>query len=233
MKQVAILQSNYIPWKGYFDLINMVDEFVLYDDVQYTRRDWRNRNIIKTPAGPKWLTIPVEVKGKYLQRINETRISDPLWGKHHWSSIIHNYARAKYFKQFAPVFEALYLQSQEELLSRVNHSFIVAICSILGVTTKLSWSSDYPNTHGRNERLISLCKSTDATHYVSGPAAKSYIDEALFQADGISVSYIDYGGYPVHTQLYGDFDHHVTILDLLFNEGPNATRFMKSFATTA
>src|SRR5437868_14961880 len=94
MKRVAILQSNYIPWKGYFDLIAAVDEFILYDDMQYTRRDWRNRNQIKTPAGIQWLTIPVEVKGKFHQRINETQVSDPDWPRHHWRTLELNYARA-------------------------------------------------------------------------------------------------------------------------------------------
>src|ERR1041384_7029573 len=99
-KMVAIVQSNYIPWKGYFDMIRGVDEFVLYDDVQYTRRDWRNRNRIKTAQGTQWLTIPVEVKGKYLQAIKETKISDPSWGRTHWRTLCHSYNRAPHFRDF-------------------------------------------------------------------------------------------------------------------------------------
>jgi hypothetical protein len=231
-KRVAIVQSNYIPWKGYFDLINMVDEMILYDDVQYTRRDWRNRNIIKTPSGPRWLTIPVQVKGKYSQKINETRVSDPGWGKKHWTTIVHNYARAKHFRQTAQVFEPLFMENREHYLSQINFRFIAATCAFLGIASKLSWSTDYPYVEGRNERLISLCSSAGAVEYVSGPAAKSYIDEALFRRHAIAVTYMDYSGYPVYEQLYGEFEHGVTILDLLFNEGPKATQFMKSFAST-
>ncbi len=227
-KKVAILQSNYIPWKGYFDLINMVDEFILFDDMQYTRRDWRNRNYIKTPQGPKFLTIPVDVKGKYFQKINETRISDQGWAGKHWSSIIHSYSKAGYFKEYRELFEPLYLECAEELLSRVNFRFISAICRILGIETKLSWSMDYELVEGQTERLVGLCKSASATHYISGPAAKEYMDPELFKREGIELSYIDYSGYPEYTQLFGAFEHKVSIIDLIFNEGPHAVKYMKS-----
>lgn len=232
VKQVAILQSNYIPWKGYFDLINMVDEMILYDDVQYTRRDWRNRNIIKTPSGPQWLTIPVDVKGKYLQKINETKVSEPDWGKKHWQTIKHNYARARHFRELAQVIEPLYLEEGETLLSRINFRFISAICRFLGVATRISWSTDYPLAEGRNERLIALCIGAGASRYLSGPAAGSYLDASMFHGQGIEVSFMDYSGYPSYQQLHGAFDHQVTILDLLFNEGRDAPRFMKSFPPT-
>src|SRR4026207_404505 len=107
-KTIAVVQSNYIPWRGYFDLINSVDEFILYDDVQYTIRDWRNRNIIKTSRGSLWLTIPVRVKGKYYQKIKDTKIGDPEWNQRHWTSITHNYAKARYFRQYRETFEELY-----------------------------------------------------------------------------------------------------------------------------
>jgi len=228
-KKVAIVQSNYIPWKGYFDLINMVDEFVLYDDMQYTRRDWRNRNCIKTPNGLEWLTIPVDVKGKYFQKIRETRVSDPDWAKAHWKTLSHNYAKAACFAELRELFEELYLGCREELLSRINLRFIEAVCRILGIRTKLSWSMDYELVDGKTERLVGLCKSTRATHYVSGPSARDYMDERLFEQEGIAVSYIDYAGYPEYAQLHGAFEHGVTILDLIFNQGRNAPRFMKSF----
>jgi hypothetical protein len=228
-KSVAIVQSNYIPWKGYFDLINMVDEFVLYDDMQYTRRDWRNRNYIKTPRGLEWLTIPVDVKGKYLQKIRETRVNEPYWAKTHWKTIVQNYGSAPHFARYREVFEDLYLGSSEDMLSRINFRFIEAVCSILGIRTKLSWSMDYELVEGTTERLVGLCKSTGASHYLSGPAAKGYLEEGLLAAEGIGVSYMDYSGYPPYSQLYGEFQHGVTILDLLFNAGPEAPRYMKSF----
>ena len=229
VRKLAVVQSNYIPWKGYFDLINMVDEFILFDDVQYTRRDWRNRNQIKTATGLRWLTIPVEVKGKYLQKICDTRVSDPAWARSHWSALSHEYAKAKYFREYRNVLEPLYLECAEESLSRVNYRFITAICGLLGIKTRISWSMDYPLAEGKNERLIALCKAVGANHYVSGPSASSYLDESLFSAAGIRLSLMDYSGYPAYRQLHEPFEHAVTILDLLFNEGPGAPKLMKSF----
>jgi WbqC-like protein len=228
-KTIAVVQSNYIPWRGYFDLINSVDEFILYDDVQYTIRDWRNRNIIKTSSGPLWLTIPVQVKGKYFQKIKDTRISDPAWGRKHWASIMHSYSRAKYFAMQKELFEELYLQADDELLSHINYRFIVAICRILGIRTTISWSMDYDLIGDKTERLIHLCQQAGATAYLSGPSAKAYLDEDLFRKEGIVVSYMDYSGYRQYTQLYPPFQPQVSIIDLIFNEGPNATNHMKSF----
>ena len=228
-KTIAVVQSNYIPWRGYFDLINSVDEFILYDDVQYTIRDWRNRNIIKTSSGPLWLTIPVEVKGKYFQKIKDTRISDPTWRRRHWATIVHSYSRAKYFPMQKELFEELYLQADDKLLSHVNYHFIIAICRILGIRTTISWSMDYNLNGDKTERLVDLCKQSGATKYISGPAAKAYLNEDLFKSEGIAVSYMDYSGYPEYMQLYPPFLSQVSIIDLIFNEGPQATDYMKSF----
>lgn len=229
MKKVAIVQSNYIPWKGYFDLINSVDEFILFDDMQYTRRDWRNRNKIKTAKGLIWLTIPVQVKGKYYQKIKDTEISDVEWGRQHWKTITFNYNRARYFQDYKHIFEPLYLNCQEKYLSRINYLFIVNICKILGINTKISWSMDYNIVEGKTERLISLCKQAQATEYISGPAAKNYINEDLFKQENIKLSYIDYSNYPEYHQLYPPFEHGVSVIDLIFNEGENAKKYMKSF----
>jgi len=229
MKKIAILQSNYIPWKGYFDLINMVDEFILYDDVKYSRGDWRNRNKIKTPQGLKWLTIPVEVKGKYFQKINETKISEKGWGKKHWNSIKQNYSKAKYFKEYKDIFEDLFLNCNEVYLSQINFKFINVINEILGIKTKIRWSSEFDLVDGKSERLLGICKDCNADIYLSGPAAKGYLDEELFKREGIKVEWMDYNGYPEYEQLYPPFEHGVTILDLIFNEGNNATKFMKGF----
>ena len=229
MKKVAILQSNYIPWKGYFDLINSVDEFILFDDMQYTRRDWRNRNKIKTANGLIWLTIPVQVKGKYYQKIKDTEISDVGWQEDHWKSITYNYIRSKYFQDYKDIFESLYLNCQEKHLSKINYQFIVNICKILGISTKISWSMDYTITEGKTERLVSLCKQAEATEYISGPAAKEYINDDLFKQENIKLSYVDYSSYPEYHQLFPPFEHGVSVVDLIFNEGKNAKKHMKSF----
>jgi hypothetical protein len=228
-KKVAILQSNYIPWKGYFDLIHSVDEFVLFDTAQYTRRDWRNRNRIKTPAGLAWLTIPVVVKGRYLQTVQETEVSDPSWAEQHWKTLKHSYARAPYFDQYRGHFEGLYLGCEEKLLSQINYRFLTEICEILGIKTRLSWSAQYRQIEGKTERLVAWCKELKAVEYLSGPAARDYIDQRVFDEAGVKLQYFDYSGYPEYKQLYPPFDHAVSIVDLIFNEGPNATRFMKSF----
>jgi hypothetical protein len=225
-KKVAVVQSNYIPWKGYFDLINLVDEFILYDELQYTRRDWRNRNIIKTANGTIWLTIPVHVKGKYFQKIKDTTISDPNWGKTHWATIVHNYSKARYFAMYREVFENLYLRSEERFLSRVNYAFLRAICGILGIKAKISWSMDYNPGTGKTERLVDLSKQAGATEYISGPRAKDYLEEELFSDAGIALRYIDYSLYPEYKQLSPPFEHQVSIIDLIFNEGPDATKCM-------
>ncbi len=229
MKKIAILQSNYIPWKGYFDLINMVDEFILYDDMQYTRRDWRNRNKIKTPNGLLWLTIPVEAKGKYFQKINETKVSEKDWAKKHWQTITLNYTKTKYFKEYKDRFEELYLRSDEEYLSQINYKFIMAINDVLGISTKIRWSSEFELVDGQTERLLGICKDCQADVYISGPAAKDYFDEELAKQENIHVEWMDYSEYSEYNQLFSPFEHGVSILDLIFNEGPNATSFMKSF----
>lgn len=228
-KKVLITQSNYIPWKGYFDAINMVDEFIIYDDMQFTRRDWRNRNKIKTPQGVQWLTIPVEVKGKYHQQIRETKISDKNWTAHHWKTISHNYSKAASFSTHKSFIEELYTTCQYDYLSEINFHFIKNICAWLGIRTAFRWSSEFKLAEGKTERLIDLCKQAGATEYYTGPAAKNYMDEKLFEDEKIKVQYLDYSGYPPYRQLFGEFVHEVSIVDLILNEGENAKKFMKSF----
>jgi len=229
MKKIAILQSSYIPWKGYFDLINSVDEFILYDDMQYTKRDWRNRNKIQTQQGLKWMSIPVEVKGKYFQKISETKISEKDWAKKHWQQIKQNYSKAPYFKEYKDVFEEMYLTCSEEYLSQINYKFIVAICKILGITTNIRWSNEFKLIDGQTEKLLSICKDCDAGVYISGPSAKDYLDENIFMQNNIKVEWMNYSNYPEYRQVFEPFEHGVTVLDLIFNKGENATKFMKSF----
>ncbi len=232
MKKIAILQSNYIPWKGYFDIINKVDEFIFYDDMQYTKRDWRNRNKIKTPQGLMWLSIPVEVKGKYLQKINETKISDKNWAKKHWASICLNYAKARYFKEYKDLFEELYLGSCEEYLSEINYRFISKINEILDIKTKLRYSHEFQLYDGQTQKLLGICKQCNADIYLSGASAKSYFDEELSKKENVKVEWMDYDGYPQYKQLCPPFEHGVSIIDLIFNEGDNAKKYMKSFHDT-
>lgn len=229
-KRVAILQSNYIPWKGYFDLINSVDEFILFDDMQYTRRDWRNRNKIVAPSGAQWLTIPVEAKGKYFQSIKDTRIADTSWSLRHWKTLSSFYGRAPFFGLCAKVLEPLYLSCTETHLSAINRRFLEAINEFLGIETTLTSSMDYELVDGKTERLVHLCRQAQATEYLSGPNARVYLDEDAFRAAGIAVRWMSYDGYPEYPQRREPFVHGVSILDLLFNTGADAPRYMLTFA---
>jgi hypothetical protein len=226
-KKIAVAQSNYIPWKGYFDMIGAVDEVILYDDMQYTRRDWRNRNRIKTPRGLQWLTVPVRAKGKYHQKIRETEIDDPDWAQAHWKTLFQNYRRAPCFDEVAKWLEPLYLSHAYTHLSHLNRSFLEAICKYLGITTRLSNSWDYELVDGKTERLANLCIQSGGTEYISGPSAKDYIQESAFSERGIKLTWFDYSGYPEYPQLWGEFEHAVSVLDLLFNCGKSAHRYMK------
>jgi hypothetical protein len=229
-KRLAVIQSSYVPWKGYFDIVAMVDEFVFLDDAQFTRRDWRNRNKIKTAQGVQWLTIPVVSKGRYSQAIDETEIAEP-WAERHWRSLALSYQRAAHFKTMAPEIQALYDDvADERYLSRVNSKLIAGLCRLLGIATPLRWSRDYPVTGTKSERLLSICRAAGATLYLSGPSARGYLDIDLFAAEGIAVEWMDYTGYPSYSQLFGEFEHEVSILDLLFNTGTAARHFMKCAA---
>jgi hypothetical protein len=225
VKKVAILQSNYIPWKGYFDMIAAVDEFILYDDVQFTKNDWRNRNRIKTPKGLEWLSIPV---GQDIgRRIRDVELPDRRWQEKHWKTLEANYGRAAHFAEVAAVFEPLYRSRSHSRLSALNREFIEAICGYLGISTSISNSWDYDLAEGRTDRLVDLCEQTGAAEYVTGPSARNYLDESAFADRGIRLTWFDYTGYSEYPQLWGEFSHEVTVLDLLFNCGRDAARHMR------
>lgn len=223
MKKIAIVQSNYIPWKGYFDLISYVDEFIFYDEVQYTKNDWRNRNKIKTPNGETWLTIPVGINLN--QKISETKVPQG-WQKKHLKSIEYSYSKAKNFNEIYQFLDEIYTQKYYSL-SELNITFIKRISNYLGIDTIFNTSKNFNIYGNKNEKLICLCKETNANCYVSGPSARAYLDINLFKRNNILVEWFDYSGYKEYDQLWGDFTHHVSILDLIFNHGKNSKKFMK------
>lgn len=227
MKTIAICQSNYIPWKGYFDLIACADEFILYDHVQYTKNDWRNRNKIKTQQGTLWLTIPVLHKGKFGQSVEETKTSNNIWRKKHWKTLEANYKKAPYFDLYLETLQKLYLDDQDLMLSDINYKFITTICDFLGINTRVTFSHDYDLPGGKTENLVAICRQLNATQYLTGPSAENYLNEQLFKSHNISVRYADYSNYNEYNQLYPPFEHSVSILDLLFCQGPDATNYMK------
>jgi hypothetical protein len=216
MKKVAILQSNYIPWKGYFDIINSVDTFIIYDEVQYTKNDWRNRNQINSKQGLQWLTIPVRVQSLE-QKIFETKASFPQWKKKHWNSLVANYGKAPNFKRHKDLFESLYLDCKTDYLSEINISFIKVINELLGVKTELIDSRDLSLDGDKNEKIVDAVKKVGGDIYLSGPAAQSYLDEAQFEKEEIKVEWKNYQGYPEYPSIHGKFHNRVSILDLIFN----------------
>ena len=221
MKKVAILQSNYIPWKGYFDIIHDVDLFVFYDDVQFTKFDWRNRNKIKTPNGLTWLTVPTGVNTDRLTC--EVAITDMRWTNKHWKSIQQSYSRTPHFRLYKDFFEQVYLGTTWDNLSDLNQFLIEAISKdMLGIKTEFGDSRDYNSTGKKLDRLMDLIQKTGADVYVSGPSAKDYIDDKRFEEAGVQLIYKSYAGYPEYPQSYPPFEHGVTILDLLFHVGPDA-----------
>jgi WbqC-like protein family len=223
--RVAIVQSSYIPWKGYFDLIRSVDRFVFYDDVQFTIRDWRTRNRIKTPQGLQWLSIPAG--GSRHRLIHDVTIDNTKWQRKHWQSIHHSYAKTHYFRAYSDIFESAYLDHHWRSLSELNQFLTRMIATdILGIQTEFRDSREFRAEGRRQDRLIHLLQDMGATHYVSGPSAQNYIDPVGFAEAGINLEYQDYSRYPEYPQLHPPFEHAVSILDLVFNVGSKASDYI-------
>ena len=228
MKRIAILQSNYIPWKGYFDIINSVDEFVFHDDLQYTKNDWRNRNRIKTEKGATWLTIPCGTNQKRL--ICEVEMKDSSWQKKHWDQIESNYIKTTYWHIYKDFFSDIYLNNKWIKLSEFNQTLIKKISKeLLGITTIFRDSREFNLKSSKAERVLELLKKIGATSYLSGPSARNYLKESMFKEANIDIYWMDYSGYPEYNQLFKPFFHEVSIIDLIFNEGPDSRNYMKSF----
>ena len=226
-KKVVVLQSNYLPWKGYFDLISKADLFIFYDDVQFTKNDWRNRNKIKTPRGAEWISIPCGTDLKQL--INEVTITKHDWQHDHWNRISMNYSKAAYFNLYKAFFEDFYLNAKWTNLSQLNQHLIVFIAkNFLGITTEFENSLSYHPTGVRMERLLDVLRKAGATEYISGPSARSYIAEDAFLRENIKLTWMDYSHYPEYRQQFPPFVHDVSIIDLLFNEGPDAIHYLHS-----
>lgn len=227
-KRVAILQSCYIPWKGYFDIIGSCDIFVVYDDVQYRKNHWHNRNIIKTQHGTKWLTVPVSKAGSAFAPIDSVRIAEKF-AETHWRTIAQSYSRAPFFPRYGPMLEALYKEAEAiDHLSSLNILFLKAISSELGFDTRFVLSSTLEASGGKTDRLVEICRKLQATNYLSGPSATAYLETGKFDDAGIVLQWMDYSGYPEYKQLHGGFEHAVSIIDLLMNVGPQARNFMKA-----
>jgi hypothetical protein len=225
---VVILQPSYIPWRGYFDQIRRADLFIFYDDVQYDKHGWRNRNQIKTVQGKQWLTIPVHSKGVTEGiPICDIKIdwSKP-WAKSHLKSLTYAYTKAPYFRAYLPWLELVYEQ-RYEFLADFTIWLTIEIARNMGIThTRFMRSSEMEGINGhRTDRLIQILQRVGARHYISGPSAREYIEPEKFEAAGISLEYMEYN-YPPYPQLYPPYDPFVSILDLLFMVGSEALSYI-------
>ena len=229
-KNIVVLQSNYIPWKGYFDFIAAAEEFLIFDEVQYTRRDWRNRNKVIVAGRPHWISIPVKSKGHYDAPIDQMEVSDTSWADKHWATIALNYRKAAYFSETAQVIEPLYRAAATlNLLTDINELFLRAMTKSLNLRTQFLRTSSIPRTtEDPTGRLIELCQARSATTYISGPAAKVYLDKSKFEQAGIKLKFADYSGYPVYDQGTAVFEHGVSMIDTLMRCGPSARTHLKS-----
>jgi hypothetical protein len=226
--RICIIQSCYIPWKGFFDLIGRCDEYVIYDSAQYVKRHWHNRNRIKTADGVQWLTIPVIAKGRFEQPIDQVEIEKP-WADKHWRTLELAYRRAPFFNQVAPIVRAWYEQADKQSrLTDVNAIFLHGIAGLLGLQTLIVRDDAYAAQGVKTERLLAIVRAAGADRYLSGPSARAYFDEPLFASAGIAVEWMNYTGYPEYPQLHGAFEHAVTALDLLFNTGPDAQHYFRT-----
>jgi hypothetical protein len=217
-KSVAILQSNYLPWKGYFQIIDESDVFVFYDDVQYTKNDWRNRNIVKTANGPAWITVPVLRAGRAGQRILDAQINpDVPWARSHRRTIEQTYARAPHLDDALGILDEIYARPWDRL-SDLNQYSLRRICEAIGIQTEFLTSTDFPQNDDPTGRLVEICRRLGATEYLTGPTAADYLDVRLFDALGIDCRFMKYD-HPEYPQVHPPFDHRVSIVDVVAHCG--------------
>ena len=224
----VILQPSYIPWRGYFHQVQKADVFVFYDDVQYDKHGWRNRNRIKTRQGTRWLTVPVHSRGNVVGGlpISEVRIDRSTdWGRRHWLTLTHSYGRAPHFDRYAPLLEPVY-RDPPERLADLDIALTLLLARQLGIDgARFVRSSTLRVGGSRMDRLLAVLRAVGATQYVSGPAARAYLDEGALARAGIELEYMRYE-YPAYEQLHPPYDPAVCVLDLLFMDGPRAADFI-------
>lgn len=225
--KVVILQPSYIPWRGVFDQIRKADLFIFYDDVQYDKHGWRNRNQIKTKQGKQWLTVPVHSTGVTQGiPINQVHIdwSKP-WAENHLKALTFSYAKAPFFKKYLPLLEEFYAR-RDALIADFTIATTITLARTLGIEhTRFLRSSELGGIDGqKTNRLIQILRAVGATHYISGPSASGYIEQDKFDAAGITLEYMTYN-YPEYPQLYPPFDGNVSILDLLFMVGEDNLKY--------
>jgi len=228
--RLAILQPSYLPWIGYFDQIAKVDQFIFLDDIQFTRRDWRNRNKIRTATGWTWLTVPVYQKNRYTQSLINTHIdSSSNWQIKHINSIRHNYAKTKYFELYFPKIETI-INKEWDLLIDLCLELTENLKNWLGILTPTLRSSGLKVTEKKGDKILALCRKLKATHYLTGDLAKDYLNESEFLRYNVVLEFHKYK-HPSYPQRYSGFFSHMSVIDLLFNHGEKSLEILQQIRT--
>lgn len=222
--KAVILQPMYIPWMGYFGLIEASDVFVFYDDVQFVRRSWQRRNRIKVPDGDfTWLTVPVEKD--FGQNINEVELKDDGWRDTHWQSIEHSYASTPYFSEYSDRLHEVYDEQWDRLVD-LNTELIDRLCETFGITSDFEYSSEISSTGTKTDRLVSILDAIGADGYISGPNAREYIEQEKFEEADIELYWHEFP-HPEYDQVHGEFVSHLSAIDILFHQGPEAGEIIR------
>ena len=222
---VVILQPGYLPWLGFFDQMYKSDRFVILDDVQYDKHSWRNRNRIKTDRGIQWLTVPVLISGKNQPIIKGVLIDNKMnWRKKHLKGIEQNYKKSQFFKDYFYIFEETFSKEWKYLID-LDMEFIYRLNAVLGLNRKIIFASDLNIKTDKTERLITICQMLNASKYLTGDAAKEYIDAGEFIKHNIQLEFHNYS-HPTYKQLYGEFIPYLSIIDLIFNHGDESLEIL-------
>jgi len=231
--RVAIMQPTYLPWSGYFGLMQAVDLFIFLDSVQFAKRSWQQRNQIKTPLGAQWLTVPVLSKGKQDQLITSVEINlDSGFPSDHQKAIEIHYRKTKYYETYAPRLFA-WLASPSRKLVDITMGLILEIKDFLGIPTRTLRASQLGSLGAKAELLASLCREVRASEYISPPGSKEYLAESdAFEKSGIQIKYFDFR-HPQYPQLYGPFLPFMSSIDLIFNCGPESTEIIRAASIVA
>ncbi len=225
--KIVVTQSNYIPWKGYFDLINYVDEFIFFDEVQYTRRDWRNRNLINDGKNKKWITIPVQNKGNYDEKISNMFVNDKSWVNQHLKIFKHYYSKSKFFHETYEFLQKVYYEIDSDNLSYINKFIIKSISKHLNLKCNFRDSTTIKKKEtDASERLLEICKSRNCKIYVTGPNAKNYLNEKIFSNNNIEIEWFDYGRTKIYKQQSTSFIKNLSIVDCMMNCGTDIKKFL-------
>lgn len=225
MATLAVHQIQYLPTLSYFHKIANCDFFVFLDDVQYKKREFQNRNKIRTPHGWEYLTVPVLTKGKFFQKLNDVLINNSYdWRKEHLKSIQQNYHKSKYFKNYEYFFQNIYSKVWERLID-VSFEIIKFLLDVFEIKTPFCFSSELNISTTKTQRIIDICKKLSADTYLSGIGGKDYLDEELFKKENINLIYQDFK-YPIYQQLYSGFESYLSSIDLIFNCGPESKNIL-------